>query len=157
MKYQHNKISLPARLLLGFLAGFLATLIFHQGVLAILWHAGIAPMAPFQMKATAPFGVPMVISLAFWGGLWGVLLSMIETYLPRGYRYWVMAFLFGALLPTSVALFVVLPLKGHALSAGPHWPLLITALSVNGAWGVGSALLLSVAKRSVLRRRDTWT
>lgn len=157
MQYPHNKMGLPARVLFGFLAGFLATLIFHQGVVAILHEAGIAPMPAFQMNATAPFGVPMVFSLAFWGGIWGVLFSLVESGFPRGVGYWLMAFLFGALLPTSVALFVVLPLKGHAWNGVPHWPLLVTALTANGAWGVGSALMLRIAQRSASRRRDTWT
>lgn len=157
MRYPHDKIGLSARLLFGFLAGFLATLIFHQGVVAILRDAGIAPMPAFQMTPTAPFGVPMVFSLAFWGGVWGVLFSLMEFRFPRGLGYWLMAFLFGALLPTAVALFVVLPLKGHALNGMPHWPLLVTALTANGTWGVGSALILRGAQRAASRRRDTWT
>ena len=54
------------RILFGFIAGFLATLIFHQVVVALLWWAGVAPFGPFSMAATKPFGVPAVISLAFW-------------------------------------------------------------------------------------------
>ena len=40
---------IPARLLSGFVAGFLATLIFHQLVLVVLWSARVAPFGPFQM------------------------------------------------------------------------------------------------------------
>jgi hypothetical protein len=53
------------RTLFNFIAGFLATLIFHQLALALLWWLGIAPFAPFSMAATRPLGVPAVISLAF--------------------------------------------------------------------------------------------
>jgi len=49
-----------AQIFAGFIAGFLATLVFHQLVLAALWHAGIAPFPPFPMAATRPFGVPAV-------------------------------------------------------------------------------------------------
>lgn len=157
MHYPRNKMGLAARVLFGFLAGFIATLGFHQVVVAILHDAGIAPMPAFQMNPTAPFGVPMMLSLAFWGGIWGVVFSLMESGFPRGIGYWLMALLFGALLPTAVALFVVLPLKGHALSGMPHWPLLITALSANGAWGFGTALMLRLAQHRVLRRTDTWT
>lgn len=133
----------PMRLLLGFVAGALATLVFHQLTLALLWGAGVAPFGPFSMAATAPFGLPAVLSLAFWGGVWGVLFGLMERYFPRGGSYWVMAFLFGALLPSLVALLVVLPLKGRALGGGWHPPLLLTAFLVNGAWGLGTGVILS--------------
>lgn len=41
-----------------FMAGFLATLIFHQGVIAALWAAKVIPIAPFSMKLVAPLAVP---------------------------------------------------------------------------------------------------
>jgi hypothetical protein len=50
----------------GFIAGYLATLVFHQPMLSALWMAGLAPFGPFSMAATQPFGIPVVLSLAFW-------------------------------------------------------------------------------------------
>ena len=64
------------RLLFGFVAGFLATLIFHQLTLWVLWSMGVAPFAPFSMAATKPIGVPAMFSLAFWGGVWGILYAL---------------------------------------------------------------------------------
>ena len=132
----------PARLLRGFIAGFLATLIFHQSALALLWRLGLAPFAPFSMAATHPFGVPAVFSLSFWGGLWGMLLASLEGRFPRGGGYWSTAFLFGAICPTLVALLVVLPIKGQPLGGGWHRSLLTTAFVINGAWGAGTGLIL---------------
>jgi hypothetical protein len=97
MFYRSTPIGFMTRLLFGFIAGFLATLIFHQLTLAILWGIGLAPFKPFSMVATQPFGVPAVISLAFWGGIWGILFVLIEGRFPPRGAYWVMAFLFGAL------------------------------------------------------------
>lgn len=128
--------------LLGFLAGLLATLSFHQPVLALLWSAGVAPFGPFSMTATAPLGLPAVVSLACWGGGWGVVFAGIESRFPRGGGYWVVAFLLGALLPSLVALLVVLPLKGRPLGGGWQPSLLLTAFLVNGAWGLGTGLIL---------------
>jgi hypothetical protein len=130
------------RILFGFIAGFLATLIFHQVVVALLWWAGVAPFGPFSMAATQPFGVPAVISLAFWGGVWGILFGLIDNGFPRGSGYWLTAFLFGAILPTLVALLVVLPLKGRPMGGGWQPALLVTAFLSNGAWGVGTGLIL---------------
>ena len=134
------------RILFGFIAGFLATLIFHQVVVALLWWAGVAPFGPFSMVATQPFGVPAVISLAFWGGVWGIFFGLIDISFPRGSGYWLTAFLFGAILPTLVALLVVLPLKGRPMGGGWQPALLITAFLINGAWGVGSGLILKVLR-----------
>ncbi|MCB0421905.1 MAG: hypothetical protein KDD61_12975, partial [Bdellovibrionales bacterium] len=64
-------------LVLSFLSGFLATLIFHQGFVGLLYVLDILPSPPFNMSATQPFGVPSVISLSFFGGLWGVLIWWI--------------------------------------------------------------------------------
>jgi hypothetical protein len=130
------------RVLLGFIAGFLATLIFHQLTLAILRAVGLAPFGPFSMASTHPFGVPVMFSLAFWGGVWGILFAWVEGRFPVRVGYWVMAFLFGAILPSLVALLVVLPLKGQLMGGGWHFPLMITAFLINGAWGIGTGLIL---------------
>lgn len=132
----------PSGLLFGFLAGFLATLIFHQLTLAVLWGLGIAPFGPFPMGATRPFGVPAVFSLAFWGGVWGIVYAWIDGRFPRGGSYWVTAFLFGAVFPSLVALLIVLPLKGRPVGGGWAPALLVTAFLINGAWGVGTGVFL---------------
>ena len=47
--------------------------------------------------------------------------------------------------PLNVAVWlVVLPLKGVPLSAALRWPGIIIGPVVNGAWGIGTALLLRV-------------
>ena len=135
--------SLAAKLLFGFLAGFLATLIFHQLTLALLWSIGLAPFGPFPMAATKPFGVPVVFSLAFWGGIWGLVLVLIEGRFPKK-GYWLSVFLFGAILPSLVALCLVLPLKGRPMGGGWHPALLLTALLINGAWGIGTVLIFKL-------------
>lgn len=127
----------------GFSAGFLATITFHQVTLWILWLVGFAPFKPYVFTAVPPLGMPAVISLAFWGGVWGILLSMLLHKLsPRA--YWVKAFLFGAVFPSLVALLIVLPLKGKPLGGGWHWTLLATAFLINGAWGFGTAAIFSL-------------
>jgi hypothetical protein len=130
------------KLLFSFIAGFFATLIFHQLTLALLWWAGLAPFGPFSFAATRPFGVPAVISLAFWGGVWGIVFGWVENIFPAGAGYWVTSFLFGAIFPTLVALLVVLPLKGQPAGGGWHAALLLTAFLINGGWGIGTAIFL---------------
>jgi hypothetical protein len=138
--------NLPAwgRILAGFLAGFLATLIFHQLTLFVLKVMGVAPFSPFSMQPTSPFGVPAVFSLAFWGGVWGIIYAYVHHRFPAGAGYWLLAFLFGAIFPTLVAMLIVLPLKGKPMGGGWHLPLLITAFLINGAWGIGTGLILKL-------------
>jgi len=135
------------RFLYGFIAGFLATLVFHQLALTGLWQLGIAPFAPFSMKATWPLGVPALFSLAFWGGIWGIVFVTVHRSFPKGGGYWWAAMLFGAIAPTLVVLLVVIPLKGGAVGGGWHWKLLVTATLVNGAWGIGTGLIYKMLGR----------
>ena len=133
-----------AQVLFGFLAGFLATLIFHQLTIALLWDIGVSPSAPFRMAPTQPFGVPAVFSLAFWGGVWGILFALVHGRFPPGAAYWVAAFLFGAVLPSLVALMVVSPLKGGPMGGGWHPPVLLRIFFINGVWGIGTGLILKL-------------
>lgn len=125
----------------AFIAGFFSTLIFHQGMLALLYFGKLVPRAPFAMAPVPPLGVPSVISLAFWGGLWGVLLwAMIRG--QSGGTHWLLAVVLGALLPSLVALLVVFPLKGMAFAANWDPKIWVGAALLNGAWGFGVALLM---------------
>lgn len=140
-------------MVIAFLAGFAAVLVFHQPVLAMLGAAGFVEAGTYSMHATKPFGVPQVLSLAFWGGVWGVLFSFAQTRFPRGAGYWAASFLFGAVLPTLVAWFIVAALKGQPLAAGWDSHRMITGLLINGAWGIGTALFLVAGIRATRRHR----
>ena len=134
------------RILLAFIAGFLATLIFHQPVLAALHTAGIAPKPAYNFAPVPPFGVPSVISLAFWGGVWGIMMIPIIARIGNETAYWITAILFGAIFPTLVAAFVVAPLKHQPM---PHTPAMAAiGLSVNAAWGLGTAVIYRLFARS---------
>jgi hypothetical protein len=58
----------------AFIAGFASTLVFHQGLLWLLYTGGFSPRAPWSIAPVPPFNAPAVISLAFWGGVWGIVL-----------------------------------------------------------------------------------
>ena len=133
-------------LLKAFFAGFLSTLIFHQGVLALFWLSGAFPRAPFDMSPVPPIGVPAVVSLAFWGGVWGIAIWPLLRH-AAGAAYWLRALLIGAVGPSAVALFVVFPLKGMGVAGGWDPKIIVGALILNGAWGLGVALLMSWMSR----------
>jgi hypothetical protein len=129
-----------AKALCGFIAGFLATLFFHQVALALMWGMDFAPYKPFALTPTRPLGVPAVFSLAFWGGIWGIIFALIQGRFPRGAMYWVTATVFGGVAASLVAFVIVLPLKGLPMGGGWHLPGLLRAFIINGAWGIGTGL-----------------
>jgi hypothetical protein len=132
---------------MAFLAGFLATLVFHQGLLAILHRAGASPRPAYVMTPTPPLQVPQVISLAFWGGVWAVALLPLLARWDGSWRYWIAWIVAGAIAPSLVALFVVMPLKGKGVAGGGSPALIVGALLLNGAWGLGTALFLLLLRR----------
>ena len=70
-----GRSELPRWILTGAVSGAIAVLLFHQGVVAVLHNWGVVPNPPFVLEPTRPFGVPVVASLAFWGGVWGAVLA----------------------------------------------------------------------------------
>lgn len=126
------------RWLKWFVAGALAVPVFHQIALWIMNAIGFIDRAPFSFEATKPFGVPSLLSLSFWGGVWGILLGLLLTRMS-GARYWITALVVGAIAPTLVAGLVVAPLKGQP--AGGDMKMLVTGLVVNAAWGLGTAAI----------------
>lgn len=120
-----------------FIAGTLAVPFGHQVVFWLLNLAGVIDRAPYAMTPTKPFGVPSLISLAFWGGVWGVALGLLLLR-SRGASFWGLAIIIGAIAPTLIAAFVVAPLKGMARPANPAMMIMI-GLIVNAAWGLATA------------------
>jgi len=134
----------------AFIAGFVSTLVFHQGVLALLHLTGVAQRAPYDLGRVPPLGIPAVISLAFWGGVWGAAIWPLLKNVA-GPAYWLRALVIGAVGPSAVALFMVMPLKGMPMAGGWEAKLIVGALILNGAWGLGMALLLRLMRQSLRR------
>lgn len=137
------------RYALAFAAGFVATLLFHQGLVALFHRAGYWARPAWSMTPTWPLQVPQVVSSAFWAGLWAVLLAALLQRWSQGASYWIAWLVAGAIAPTLVALFVVLPLKGRPMAGGWEVKLMIGGMMVNAVWGLGTALLLRLARRLV--------
>ena len=139
---------------LAFAIGAAAVLIFHQPTLALLHEAGLTPFSAYPMRPTSPFGVPVVLSLTFWGGIWSILIVRLLTRVPTGWRYWIAAALLGALPPTLTSWFIIFPLKGLPFGGGPASVGMLNALVVNGVWGVGLGLLWRFVPRPADRSQQ---
>ena len=142
-------------ILFGFLAGFVAVLVFHQGtawllhMLTVKAQIGVGVFGrvgpPFNMVPVKPFGVPQVLSWAFWGGVWGIALAVLlrSLRLPD----LLCGFVFGAFVATLVGFTLVASLKGLPLFAGYNKQVWWRVGLLNGAWGWGTALLLRPLRR----------
>ena len=125
----------------SFMAGFVSTLIFHQGLFHLLYLAGKIPKPAWDMTATQPLQVPAVISFAFFGGIWGIALwAMLKK--QSGSRQWLFAFVLGALLPSVVGLLIVYPLKGLPFAADWDPKMWLGAFLLNCVWGLGVVLFM---------------
>ena len=131
-----------------FLAGFLSTLLFHQGLLYLLHLAGIIPAAAYNMKPTQPFGVPSIVSVSFFGGLWGIVLGKLMSLMTEDH-FWLKCFFIGAFLPTIVAIAVVMPLKGITVTPA----IIFLGLILNGVWGLGTGAFIFVTEKYPVLRK----
>jgi hypothetical protein len=122
-----------------FLAGTFAVPLFHQIALLLLRSAGMTQRAPFAMDPTKPFGVPAVVSLSFWGGVWGIILGLVLARIQSRGAWWTTAIVFGAIAPTLVAGTLVASLKGQPIKFDAK--LFTLGLIINGAWALGTVLL----------------
>jgi hypothetical protein len=138
------------RATLGFAAGALAVLTFHQATWAVLHALGMMPRAPFPMNPVAPFGVPQIVSLCFWGGLYGLVFGLALPRLPRA-PTWLLGLGLG-LLAALVGWFVVAPLRGQPLGNGFVPARMLVSVLINGGWGVGVGLLLAILMRRAVPR-----
>lgn len=123
----------------AFIAGFLSTLIFHQGLLGLLFLASVVPKAPYNLSPVGLLGVPSVVSLSFFGGLWGIVIWKLVSKHSRA-KLWMRSIVFGAIGPSAVALLIVFPLKGIEVGL----IMIPFALILNGVWGFGVTLLMKL-------------
>lgn len=145
---------MPSALLrgfLGFIAGAIAVLTFHQGMVALL-HAldpDWVPFAPYRTVPVPPFGVPTIVSNCFWGGVWATGYGLL---LPRfTWPGWLSGLLLG-FLAALVGLFVVAPLKGQPIAGGWEPLIMLRSVLINGAFGVGVGVILPLLMpRSLVR------
>ncbi|BDX19008.1 MULTISPECIES: hypothetical protein [Halopseudomonas] len=126
---------------LAFIAGFLAVFSFHQPALALLHAAGVVPFPAFSLEPVAPLAVPSVVSSAFWGGIWGIVLVLALARMGKP-LVWLKAALFGGIVLTLVALLLVFPLKGYGLDWQLFAPRFAIGFILNALWGLGTLVYL---------------
>jgi hypothetical protein len=148
-----GRINMPSatmRGFLGFIAGAIAVLIFHQGMVEAMHVLGLVSFSPYRTTPVPPFGVPVIVSNCFWGGLWGVLFGLV---MPRfTWPSWLCGLLLGV-LAAVVGWFVVAPLKGMPIAGGWVPANMLRSVVINGFWGLGVGIILPLLMpRSLMAR-----
>jgi hypothetical protein len=134
-----------ATLVLGFVAGIIAVLVFHQGLVWLLYMAGQLPAGPYGLRPISPFGVPQIVNQCFWGGLWGIVIAVLLRRLQM--LDLLFGFAFGA-VALSLTNWVVLPaIKGGAYFAGGDPRRMAITVAIAGTFGWGVALILRALRR----------
>lgn len=143
-----------SRLFLGCVAGALSILVFHQMTLEAFFWIGWAPHAAFRIAQVPPFNVPLVVSITFWGAVYGGIFELVQP-LVWGPR-WLKGIVAGV-CAMAMAWFVFLPLMGHAAAFGwDTWSMLRSFIAYQ-MWGVGLSIVIPLLHPRRIGRRDrTW-
>lgn len=133
----------------GFLAGAISVLVFHQVGFWLATQLKFANSTFYNMRGVPPWGVPTIVSQAFWGGLWGIAAAFIVPRLPgvlRGILGWV---LFAAVVVTLANWFIVLPIKGSPVGGGWRMPGPVVVPIVYAFWGLGMWAIYNLVRRTM--------
>ena len=131
--------TLPTRVFLGCVAGAASMLLFHQMALQIFFWLGLTQQAAFRVGRVPPFHMPVVVSITFWGAVYGGIFGLLVPRL-RG-PIWLNGLLLG-LCAMLIGWFVFLPLKDQPIAFGwQAWPML-RSLIAYALWGLGIGVIL---------------
>jgi hypothetical protein len=133
--------SVLPRLALGFIAGIVSVLVFHQGMVALLHVAdlpGFPALLAYSTDPTPFWGLPRLFGLCLWGGAWGALFGWMA---PGLFRPPMLAGVCFGIVVTLVWLFVAAPIGGEPVGGGwlpGNW---LSSLAINGSFGLALGLI----------------
>lgn len=134
-------------IIVGFVAGALSVLIFHQAGFWFTNELGLTRAALYSLRPVPPLGVPAIVSSAFWGGLWGILGAFLLRNM-KGVAALLGWILFAAVFVTLVNWFVVLPIKGLPTGGGFRLPGVAVVPLVYALWGLGMGVIAALMRRA---------
>ena len=137
-------------MIIGFVAGALAVLVFHQMTIVVLGLLGVIPAGGYSFKPGGPLSVPALINSMFWGGLWGAAYPFIKHRLPG--PYWLGGIIFGIVGTTILGGWIVVALlKGNPMFAGFNPLRMIVGPIIGGMFGLGLALFYDLLSKKLSR------
>jgi hypothetical protein len=129
------------KVILPFIAGFLAALFFREPTVALLHAAGVIDPAGYSIAPFLPLGIPEFIANALWSAVFGILMAWLLRVAPDRPAPWIGALVFGGLALTAAGVFVVDPLRG-IWPSGDMLPRLARGFASNAMWGWGALVFM---------------
>jgi hypothetical protein len=145
---------LPTRIFLGCIAGAISVLVFHQTTLQLFFWSGLASQAAFRVANVPHFHAPMVVSITFWGAVYGGIFGLLAPRLPRPI---LIKALLASLFAMSMSWFVVRPLAGHPMAFDWQAASMLRSAAACFMWGIGITLILPLLHpRGLNGARPAW-
>jgi hypothetical protein len=129
------------RIVLPFLAGFLAVIFFQQPTVELLHLAGTTTHTAYPLLSTAPLGVPEFVMTALINGVVAIVMAWLLRVSPMRPAPWIGAIVFGGIALTAVSIFVLGPLRGEWPS-GNILPRLTFEFVIDAMWGWGALVFM---------------
>jgi hypothetical protein len=130
----------PMRAVLGFVAGLISVLVFHQGAWTLFHLGGLMP-PPYPMGPVPPWSVPLTVSFCFWGGLYGLVYGLLLPKLTM--PPWLSGLILGV-IALLVLWFIVAPIKGRPIASGWVPRTMLVLFVIHAVWGIGVGLIMQV-------------
>ena len=103
--------------ILGLIAAVVAVLTVHEATVAVLHRIGCTSARAYNMDPVKPLGVPTILNRVFWGGVWGVVYTLVVPALPD-IAAWAQGMLFGWLVFLLVNCFFLPILRDEPIFYG---------------------------------------
>jgi hypothetical protein len=133
--------------LVGFIAGALSVLVFHQLGFWVAKELGLLNAQLYSLRPVPPWGVPTIVSQAFWGGLWGIAGAFLIERLRSPFNGVLGWMLFTGIVVTLANWFIVLPIKGSPMGGGFRMNGVAVGPAVYVLWGFGIWLIAGLTRR----------
>lgn len=135
-------------IILGFIAGAIATVTVHELINLAILNAGVDfPRQPWSLDPVAVrFGassmeIPRLASDMIWGGVWGSVFAIILGSVPKG-SMTLKGILLGLLGPALLGVFILVPIiKGDELFLGGNMTAIGSVLAILAGFGAATAWL----------------
>lgn len=129
------------RLILPFIAGFLAVPFFQQATIALLHAANISASAGFSTAPSAFVDAPAFLIDALAAGVWAIVMNWLLKVDPMRPAPWLSGFIFGGIALTAASIFVIGPLQGQ-WPTGNIFTRIAFGFACNAMWGWGTLVFI---------------
>ena len=129
------------RIILPYLAGFLAVIFFQQPTVELLHLAGATVNTAYPLAAVAPLGVPTFVMTALICGVVAIIMAWLLGVSPSRPAPWIGAIVFGGVALTALSIFVLGPIRGQWPS-GNILPRIAFEFVIDAMWGWGTLIFM---------------